>query len=136
VREAVVTDGFALVRDSAGLGVGAGNAEPRLRSEGSLAGFSGVENLHNWWLEVLVNLGLVGLALYIALYLTLFRGQMSAWRTATDPFVQWLGLSGALALVGFVIGSLGPSSVIAFAPMWITFGLAMLTLALARKDTT
>ncbi len=130
VREAVLTDGLGLVRDSGGLGVGAGNAEPSLRN---LAAFSGVENLHNWWLEVLVNLGLVGLAAYVAMYLTLLRGQWRAAKSSDDPLVQWLGLSGALALVGFVIGSLGPSSVITFAPMWITFGLGMLTLVLARK---
>jgi hypothetical protein len=50
--------------------------------------------------------------------------------------VQWLGLSGGLSLVGFVVGALGPSSAIHFAPMWITLGLGMLTLVLARASAT
>jgi teichuronic acid biosynthesis protein TuaE len=132
VRSSVLDEGLGLVRETQGLGVGAGNAETQIRS---LANFTGVENLHNWWLEVLVNLGVVGLALYVALYLTLLRGQFRAARRSGDPFVRWLGLSGGLAMVGFVVGSLGPSSVIAFAPMWIMLGLGMLTIVLARRTT-
>jgi teichuronic acid biosynthesis protein TuaE len=128
----VLDEGLGLVGRTQGLGVGAGNAETQIRS---LANFTGVENLHNWWLEVVVNLGVAGLALYCALYLTLLRGQFRAARRSGDPLIRWLGLSGGLALVGFVVGSLGPSSVIAFAPMWITFGLGMLTIVLARRTT-
>ena len=129
VRSSLLTDGLGVVSDSSGLGVGAGNAEGSIRS---LAAFTGIENLHNWWLEVLVNLGVVGLALYVGLFLTLLRGQLRAARRTDDPLVRWLGLSGGLALVGFIVGSLGPSSAIHFAPMWITFGLGMLTLVMAR----
>ena len=49
----------------------------------------------------------------------------------------WVGIAFnlvQLALVGFLVGAMGPSSVIHFAPMWITFGLGMLTLILARAD--
>ena len=133
VRASVLDEGLALVADSGGLGVGAGNAETRVRS---LANFTGVENLHNWWLEVLVNLGVVGFALYLGFYLTLLRGQLRAARRTDDAFVRWLGLAGGLSLVGFVVGSLGPASVIHFAPMWITFGLGMLTLVMARAADT
>jgi len=131
VREAVVVEGLGLVRDSGGLGVGAGNAESSLSS---LAGFTGVENVHNWWLELMINLGIPGFVAFVAMYLTLLRGQFRAARGARDPLVRWLGLSGALALVGFTIGSMGPSSVIHFAPMWITLGLGMLTVVLARAE--
>lgn len=133
VRASVTEEGFRLVTDSGGLGVGAGNAETSVRA---LDNFTGIENLHNWWLEVLVNLGVVGFALFVALYLTLLRGQLRAARRSDDPLVQWLGLAGGLALVGFVVGALGPSSAIHFAPMWITLGLGMLTLVLARASQT
>lgn len=129
VRQAVLQEGLSLVRETAGRGVGAGNAETRITA---LDSFTGVENLHNWWMEVLVNLGVPGLVLFVALYLHLMRGQLRAARRTDDPMVRWLGLAGALALLGFVVGSLGPSSVIHFAPMWITLGLGMLTLVRAR----
>jgi hypothetical protein len=55
-------------------------------------------------------------------------------RSARDDLVRYLGLAGALALIGYVAGSLGPSTAIHFAPMWITFGLCMITMVLARRE--
>jgi teichuronic acid biosynthesis protein TuaE len=130
VRETLLSDGLAIVADTDGLGVGAGNAEARVRS---LAEFPGVANLHNWWLEVLVNGGVVGFALYLAFFLTLLRGQTRAGRAARDPLVRYMSLAGALALVGWIIGSVGPSTAIHYAPMWIVFGLGMGSLVLARR---
>jgi O-antigen ligase len=130
VRSSLLEDGLNLVGETGGLGVGAGNAETHVRA---LANFPGVGNLHDWWLEVLVNGGLVGLALYVAFYLTLLQGQMRAARRSPAPLVRYLGLAGALALVGYIAGCLGPSTAIHFAPMWIVFGLGMLTLVLARR---
>lgn len=135
VREAVLVEGLDQVRQSGGIGIGAGNAEARLLT---LDSYTGVDNLHNWWLELLVNLGIPGFVVFAGMYLTLFRRQARIARTAEDPLVRWLALAGTLSLLGFVIGAMGPSSVIHFAPMWIVFGLGMLTLVLARdtRDTT
>jgi O-antigen ligase len=131
VRSALLGDGLGLVAETDGLGVGAGNAETQVRS---LANFPGVANLHNWWLEVLVNGGIVGLALYLLFYLTLLRGQMRAARRSDDRLVRYLALSGALALIGWIIGSIGPSTAIHFAPMWIVFGLSMGALVLWNRS--
>jgi O-antigen ligase len=131
VRASLLDDGLGLVAETDGLGVGAGNAETRVRS---LANFPGVANLHNWWLEVLVNGGVVGFALYVAFYLTLLRRQARAARRTHDPLVRYLGLAGTLALVGWIVGSIGPSTAIHFAPMWIVFGLGMGALVLARRE--
>jgi O-antigen ligase len=130
VRDALLTDGLAIVGETNGLGVGAGNAETRVRA---LTDFPGVANLHNWWLEVLVNGGIVGFALYLAFYWTLLRGQARAARRSADPLVRYMALAGALSLIGWITGSLGPSTAIHFAPMWIMFGLGMGALVLAKR---
>jgi O-antigen ligase len=130
VRASLLDDGLALVAETEGLGVGAGNAESSVRS---LADFPGVANLHNWWLEVLVNGGVVGFALYLAFYLTLLRRQARAARRTRDPLVRYMALAGTLALIGWIVGSIGPSTAIHFAPMWIVFGLSMGALVLARR---
>lgn len=130
VRSSLLEDGLRLVGETDGLGVGAGNAEVKVRS---LANFPGVANLHNWWLEVLVNGGVVGFALYLAFFTTLLCGQLRVARHTTDPLLRYLGLAGGLSLIGFIAGSLGPSTAIHFAPMWITFGLGIGTLVLARR---
>lgn len=130
VRSNLLGDGLGLVRDTGGVGVGAGNADVHI---GSLADFPGVSNLHNWWLEVVVNGGLVGLGLYVCFFAFLYVNQLRQTRVAADPLVRYFGLAGMAALTGFVVGCLGPSSVLAFAPMWITFGLCLLTVVLAAK---
>jgi O-antigen ligase len=131
VRSSLLSDGLGLVAETDGLGVGAGNAESHVRS---LANFPGVANLHNWWLEVLVNGGIVGFALYLLFYLTLLRRQVRAARRAEDPFVRYLAMAGALALIGWIFGSIGPSTAIHFAPMWIVFGLSMGALVLWQRS--
>jgi O-antigen ligase len=131
VRASLLDDGLGLIDDTNGLGVGAGNAETEVRS---LASFPGVANLHNWWLEVLVDLGVVGFLLYVAFYVALMRRQTREARRAGDPLVRYMCLAGTLALLGWIIGSIGPSTAIHFAPMWIVFGLSMGALALARAE--
>ena len=54
-RESLLTDGVNFVGQTGGFGVGAGNAETHVLE---LADFPGVSNLHDWWLEVVVDLGL------------------------------------------------------------------------------
>lgn len=130
VRSSLLRDGLGLVSQTDGLGVGAGNAETHVRT---LVDFPGVANLHNWWLEVLVNGGIVGLALYVLFYLTLLRRQGRLARRAHDPLVRYMALAGTLSLIGWIVGSIGPSTAIHFAPMWIVFGLGMGTLVLARQ---
>lgn len=130
VRGALLTDGLSMVAETDGLGVGAGNAESRVRA---LADFPGVANLHNWWLEVLVNGGVIGFSLYLLFFLTLLRRQARVARRAVDPLVRYMSLAGALSLIGWIIGSVGPSTAIHFAPMWIVFGLGMGALVLDAR---
>jgi teichuronic acid biosynthesis protein TuaE len=131
VRGALLSDGLSIVAQTNGLGVGAGNAETRVRA---LVDSPSVANLHNWWLEVLVDDGIVGLGLYLLFFLTLLRGQARAARRTRDPFVRYMCLAGALSLIGWIIGSVGPSTAIHFAPMWIMFGLGMGALVLAKRE--
>jgi len=129
-RESLLSDGLTFVGQTGGFGVGAGNAETHVLE---LADFPGVSNLHDWWLEVAVDLGLIGLALYVTYYVLLLLRQLRGARRATDPLVRYLCLAGAAAMVGFVVGSLAPSTMIAFSPMWVMFGVSMTAVAVADR---
>lgn len=129
VRSSLLGTGLGLAASSGGVGVGAGNAETVVREQ---QGYEGVANLHNWWLEVLVDTGVIGLVLFGALYVFMLVGTLRVARRTHDPWLRYMGLSGSLALLGFLVGSLGPSTAIHFAPMWITFGLCLTTIVLAR----
>jgi len=129
-RESLLSDGIDFIGQTGGFGVGAGNAETHVLE---LADFPGVSNLHDWWLEVAVDLGLIGLALYVTYYLVLLTRQLRGARRAADPLVRYLCLAGAAAMVGFVLGSLAPSTMIAFSPMWVMFGISMTAIAIADR---
>ena len=83
---------------------GAGNAEGRIRAldtfrSGSPTSTTGGSRCSSTWASL-------GLALFVALWLTLVRGGLRAvaprQRAAAT---RWLGLASALALIGFIAGS-------------------------------
>lgn len=133
LRSSLTAEGIDLIEDTKGRGVGAGNAETAVKSRNPDAR---VANLHNWWLEVTVNGGLIALVLFGLFYFRLLLRQIHHATHRTDRFVRYLTLAGAISLVGFFAGSLGPSSSIHFAPMWIVFALGVIAIGLARQEPT
>lgn len=121
-RAALIISGWRAVQSYHLLGVGAGNAEyhmPFFPETGQL------QNLHNWWMEVLVNGGLIAFGLYLAFYSLLLLGLVRVVLTSSDRLLIYLSVTLLASLVGFAVGCAGPSSVIHFTPMWIHFGLAL-----------
>ena len=104
------------------MGAGPGQAEV-LVSE-SVA-HAGIVNLHDWWLEVIVDGGMPAFVLHALLYFGLLAAMWRIAHHGTDHLLRYLAAAVMLALTGFVIGALGPSSAISFAPMWIVWGLAI-----------
>jgi teichuronic acid biosynthesis protein TuaE len=122
--------GLALARASRFLGVGPGNAEYHLRH---MPGLETVHNLHNWWLEVLVNGGIFIFVGYLSFYAYLvYNLFMVATKTKT-MLIAWVASALFAALLGYTLGSLSPSSAIHFTPMWIHFGLSLAVVNLYRK---
>ena len=84
---------------------------------------SASRNLHNWWLETYADGGLVGFALHFVFFLLLVIALWPIARHDPDPLTRYLACGTWLALLGWTIGSVGPSSSVSFAPMWILYGL-------------
>jgi teichuronic acid biosynthesis protein TuaE len=85
----------------------------------------GITNAHNLWLEVAMDFGWPGIILFVTAFVTLL---VYAYRNAhsSDGLKRALGRAGFPALIGFVLGSLSPSSVmIGFEVMWVVFGLLL-----------
>ena len=128
-RIRLIEGGVRLSLDSRLLGVGAGNAEYHLRQ---IPGLEKVYNLHNWWLEVLVNGGALVFVGYLAFYAALLWSLFRVARDTQDGLMALTAASLFAALVGYVLGSLSPSSAIHFTPMWIHFGLSLAVINLHR----
>lgn len=112
------------------LGDGPGNAEPVVGHQNP--SFT-ILNLHDWYLEVFVDGGLPGLALFLTIYLLLFVSMVRVARYAQGTDLRYLGAAMAIALAGFTVAIVGPSTPIKFPPMAIVFGLALAILIRARR---
>jgi O-antigen ligase len=124
--------GLTLTGRSYLLGVGPGNAEPRVKQ---LTGDpTDLGNLHDWWLEVLVDGGLPALVLYLIIYFGLAGAMYRVARRARVALTRYLAISVLVALIGYAVGCLGPSTAIGFAPMWVLFGLALAVIVRAENE--
>jgi len=130
-RMDLLRDGLTVGMQWGFAGVGPGNAEGLVKSGPNPVG---IGNLHDWWLEVLVDGGLVAFALYVTFYLGLLVALVRIARHTTDALHRYLAVGTFLALVGYILGCLGPSSAISFAPMWILFGLALALVVRANRS--
>jgi teichuronic acid biosynthesis protein TuaE len=129
-RIRLIQGGLRVSLDSHLVGVGPGNAEYHLRQ---LTGLETVYNLHNWWLEVLVNGGVLVFVPYLAFYGALLWSLLRVATNTQDGLTALVATSLFAALVGYTLGSLSPSSAIHFTPMWIHFGLSLAVINLHRS---
>lgn len=119
-RGELARDGLSLLAGTFGAGVGAGNVEGHMADLGHR-----VQNVHNWWLEILVNLGVLSFGLYLWFYGAVAVGLYRVYHGAADRWLRLMAVGFLAGWVGFAIGCLSSSSLIKWAPMWIYFGLAV-----------
>jgi teichuronic acid biosynthesis protein TuaE len=129
IRTSLTSQALQIVGHSLLLGVGPGQAE-HIISQG--VGALGISNLHDWWLESYADGGLVGFALQAGFYVLLIAALWPVARRDPDPYLRYLASGTFLALIGFSIGALGPSSSVGFAPMWVLYGLGLAVVSRAR----
>ena len=112
------------------LGDGPGNAEPVVGQQNP--SFT-ILNLHDWYLEVFVDGGLPALLAFLTIYLMLVVSMVRVARYAQGTDLRYLGAAMAIALAGFTVAIIGPSTPIKFPPMAIVFGLALAIVIRARR---
>ena len=96
----------------------------------------GIIDAHNMWLEVAMDFGFPGLILYVSFYVSLLIGLIRLLKQSS-PWFQYYAAAGLAALIGFILGSLSPSSVmIGFNVMWMVYGISLGAFVLAHHQTT
>jgi teichuronic acid biosynthesis protein TuaE len=137
IRVGLTQTGFGALGRFYLMGAGPGQAEVLVAES---VAHAGIVNLHDWWLEVVVDGGLPAFVLHALLYFGLLAAMWRIARRGADHLLRYLAAAVMLALTGYVIGALGPSSAISFAPMWILWGLAIAVMirqrAVARETAT
>ena len=133
IRSNLTDRGLQIAGGSHLLGAGPGQAEVII-SSGTDA--LGIPNLHNWWLETYADGGLVGFALHLVFFALLVVVLWPIARRDPDRLTRYLACGTWLALLGWTVGSVGPSSSVSFAPMWILYGLGLAVVSRSRLAAT
>lgn len=132
VRTNLIKNGIFFVLSTFGFGVGAGNAEHWIANY-SIFSTGHIVNLHNWWMEILVNYGALVFTGYIVMYLSLIKRIWEIWRASKDRRSKMISEALLVSLVTFFLASTSSSSIMAFKPQWYLFAFAIAFLNLYRK---
>ena len=137
-RDQLVADGLNIWSRFPILGVGPGNNYPYMLRYSSLG------TAHNQYVNILMELGLVGLACFLLFAFKAVRMGLKLWRTALNPMhekmaLAWLGLFAGMLVGGmfgdFMIPSIrngGLQLFSLFYVQWILLGLIVSMTAIER----
>ena len=83
VRINLIRNSFIFLWQHLGLGVGAGNVEYHM-AHFQIYNTYGILNVHNWWVEILANYGILIFVGFVAFYLGLFAKLYKAYSKLTN----------------------------------------------------
>jgi teichuronic acid biosynthesis protein TuaE len=132
VRTNMIKNGIVFVLSTFGFGVGAGNAEHWIASH-AVFSTGHILNLHNWWLEILVNYGVLVFTAYVVMCLSLIKRIWQIWRASRRRRDKMISEALLVSLVIFFFASISSSNIMAFKTQWYLFAFAIAFLNLYRK---
>lgn len=130
VRIILILNGLRALWGSGGVGVGGGGSE-------LIQLHSGLETLsmHNFWVEILVEAGVLFFVIFVVWYLAVVWRLYSIFRYHKLNFYRYHAGCLCLAMIAFIPGCVSASSVIYFFPMWIMFGMSVAIIHISESGT-
>lgn len=119
-RKQLIRNGINELKETNGLGVGGGASNAAQEKYGSK-----FTSMHNFWIELLVEGGICFFIIFVVWYLTLIIYLYKISLISKEKNIKYYSSSATLALLGFVIGAISPSTTIYILPMWIMYGFAI-----------
>lgn len=133
-RAQLILNGLEALRESYGLGVGAGGSVTVQERSPNQPG--NLTSMHNFWIELLVDGGVAFALLFATWYISLLWRLYRIGARSTDPMLRYIAQALLLGFIGFVFGAIGPSSVIYMLPMWMLVGIALAVIRLYGWERT
>lgn len=134
LRQRYIKNGLVALKNTYGVGVGAGNSGNAKYHPDIYEGYSHY-SIHNFWIEILVDGGILFafafLSWYAFMVFTLFY---ISKLLPIDSNLQYYCRSSAVSLTGFLIGAVSASSVIYDLPMWLLFGFSIACINIYRNE--
>lgn len=124
-RMQLIEKGLGIFQENPLLGVGGGNSQYLIEKSGGV-GEKNITNLHNFWLEIMVEGGIFYLLLFviwISIIMTHYVRNIKS-REVPEQIKYW-SASILLTVFGFLISGIGPSSLIAYLPLYLFLGVVL-----------
>lgn len=131
VRQELIREGINIFFGSYGFGVGAGGSQYILENNSTYN--NSITSMHNFWLEILAESGVIGIILFVYIFGSLLAELYKISKASKDIKVQYYAKSFFISNLVFVIGCVSASSVIYFLPMYILFGLSIAFIGIRKK---
>ena len=120
----LIKNGFIFLFETCGFGTGAGNIDYWMANYGVY--YTGtIENIHNWWMEILTGYGIVIFIMYIVFYVKLFLSAYKKFKTSEDKVDISISLGIMCCMAGYIVGSISSSSNISSEWLWVFWGIAI-----------
>ncbi len=97
----------------------------------------GLKDTHNWYIKVMVETGIIGLILALAMFQQMFSTAYRLFRTAEDPLYQGLGLGLLLAFCSSSVANFFGdrwTSIEITGMLWVLVGAAVRALELSQAE--
>ena len=121
-RFELARNGIDALIKSKGLGVGAGGSVAIQEKIGGVAGR--FTSMHNFWIEILVEAGILFFILFSAWYIAIIINLYKILRNIKNQ-LSIRATAIFLSMVSFIPAALAASSTVYFFPMWIMLGLSI-----------
>lgn len=124
-RTTLIKNGLAFFRESNGFGVGAGNIEYWMGEYQQFIVIQDLQNVHNWWVEILVAYGLVIFLLYMKFYYKLLKNNLYKFVKSKNLIDGSFSKAMVCIMGGFPIVAAVPSTLIFHNFHWVFWAVAI-----------
>jgi len=119
IRLALIADGWEAFIKSKGIGLAGGGT---LVFQAKLGGYGdGIVRLHNFWLEILFEGGIVLFFFIVLWFFSIFKKLLTIIKS-NNKWESQFGKATLISLIIFIFNIVSLSTAIYFLPMWIFFG--------------
>jgi O-Antigen ligase len=126
VRQQLIFNGLKSIKDSNGMGVGAGNSIVIQEKYGFKSGAK-TTSMHNFWLEIFVDAGVLFGVLFLTWYFYITRKLYLISKKTEIPILKYFSSSMFISMSGFFVAAQSASSAIYMLSMWLMYGFACVT---------
>lgn len=124
VRINLIKNGFLFLRDTFAFGVGGGNTE-YWQKNFAIYNTREIINMHNWWMEILVNYGVGFFSFYLLIYIKMIFSFYKGVKKNVNSVNKKLAIMFLSCFVAFIMAGISSSSVFGIEWLWIFWALAI-----------